>query len=231
MSNILSKLARVEDSAVTKDKKVTKVKDDAIVDLQKKVDEWNGEDGIYELEYDDKSVTFKQDTDSKDHSKDVIKVLESKGYKYDDHDSKHDTDYFFFKKIKDSARAKAMNKIRTMRAIRKLRDSDEVNIDEAVDIVKEVPVDEMLLTVAEVLKEAAPEAAEAAAEEVTEEVIDSNRCDRKVIDALKKKLFDTESTEDALAVATEALKEASPVEVVTATMEILDEVSERIPEE
>lgn len=231
MSNILSKLARVEDSAVTKDKKVTKVKDDVIVDLQKKVDEWNGEDGIYELEYDDKSVTFKQDMDSKDHSKDVIKVLESKGYKYDDHDSKHDTDYFFFKKIKDSARAKAMNKIRTMRAIRKLRDSDEVNIDEAVDIVKEVPVDEMLLTVAEVLKEAAPEAAEAAAEEVTEEVIDSNRCDRKVIDALKKKLFDTESTEDALAVATEALKEASPVEVVTATMEILDEVSERIPEE
>ena len=228
MSNILSKLARVEDSAVTKDKKVTKVKDDAIVDLQKKVDEWNGEDGIYELEYDDKSVTFKQDMDSKDHSKDVIKVLESKGYKYDDHDSKHDTDYFFFKKIKDSARAKAMNKIRTMRAIRKLRDSDEVNIDEAVDIVKEVPVDEMLLTVAEVLKEAAPEAAAASGEG---EVIDSARCDRKVIDALKKKLFDTESTEDALAVATEALKEASPVEVVTATMEILDEVSERIPEE
>lgn len=227
MSNILSKLARVEDSAVTKDKKVTKVKDDAIVDLQKKVDEWNGEDGIYELEYDDKSVTFKQDMDSKDHSKDVIKVLESKGYKYDDHDSKHDTDYFFFKKIKDSARAKAMNKIRTMRAIRKLRDSDEVNIDEAVDIVKEVPVDEMLLTVAEVLKEAAPDAAAAA----EGEVIDSTRCDRKVIDALKKKLFDAESTEDALAVATEALKEASPVEVVTATMEILDEVSERIPEE
>ena len=228
MSNILSKLARVEDSAVTKDKKVTKVKDDAIVDLQKKVDEWNGEDGIYELEYDDKSVTFKQDMDSKDHSKDVIKVLESKGYKYDDHDSKHDTEYYFFKKVKDSARAKAMNKIRTMRAIRKLRDSDEVNIEEAVDIVKEVPVDEMLLTVAEVLKEAAPEVVAATTEA---EVIDSARCDRKVIDALKKKLFDTESTEDALTVATEALKEASPIEVVTATMEILDEVSERIPEE
>lgn len=127
------------------------------------------------------------------------------------------------KKVADSARVKAMNKVRVRRALSKLRDSEDV--EEAVEVIKDVPVKEIMETVSEVLKTQAP-----AIEEATK-VEDSNRRDRAVIDSIKQKLYDTESTEDALQVATESLKEASPVEVITAAMEILDEVSERIPEE
>lgn len=119
-------------------------------------------------------------------------------------------------KIADSRRKQGVKK-----SLRK-RLMDTETTEDAVAVATEALADE---EPSEVL-EAVVEILGGTIDELETQLADSKKKKnvikaKKVIDSLKKKLMDTDTTEDAVSVAVEALQDAEPEDVIEATIEVL----------